>query len=167
MGLRKGIPYLLQAFAQLSHAGKRLRVIGNMQPEVAGLLSSLPQERVEFLGPQPQARLREYMSGSHVMMLPSIEEGLALVQAQAMACGCPVIASRNTGSEDLFVDGKQGFIVDARDVAALRDRMQRFADDPALRQQMSEAALEKVKEIGGWSQYGDRWMELLEKLTSR
>ena len=64
-----------------------------------------------------------------------IEEGLALVQAQAMACGCPVIASRNTGSEDLFVDGKEGFIVNARDVAALRDRMQRLWMNPRFNRQ--------------------------------
>jgi len=167
VSLRKGVPYLLQAFAGLRHLNKRLRIIGALQPEMESVLSSLPRDKVEFLGSQPQSRLQEFMSGSHVMVLPSIEEGLALVQAQAMACGCPVIASRNTGSEDLFVDGKEGFIVNARDVAALRDRMQRLADEPALQQAMSEAAIEKVKQVGGWTQYGDRWVELLEKLTAR
>ena len=54
------------------------------------------------------------MSRSHVMVLPSIEEGLALVQAQALACGCPVIGTRHTGAEDLFSDGNEGFIVPIR-----------------------------------------------------
>jgi alpha-maltose-1-phosphate synthase len=40
----------------------------------------LPQRQVEFMGPQPQAEVVRYMSSSHVMVLPSIEEGLALVQ---------------------------------------------------------------------------------------
>ena len=40
-------------------------------------------------------------------------------------------------------------------------------DEPALQQAMSEAAIEKVKQVGGWTQYGDRWVELLEKLTAR
>jgi len=88
------------------------------------------------------------------------------VQAQAMACGCPVIASTNTGGEDLFVDWQQGFIVNPRDPAALCERMQRLADDPAIQQRMSEAALEKVKQIGGWKQYGDRWVELLQELAA-
>jgi starch synthase len=167
VSLRKGFPYLLQAFAGFSHPNKRLRVVGEMQPEVAALLPSLPQGNVEFLGGQSQLRVREFMSNSHVMVLPSIEEGMALVQAQALACGCPVIASTNTGSEDLFTDGEQGFIVPIRDSAALRDRMQRLADEPDLQQAMSAAALEKVKQIGGWKQYGDRWGELLRKLTVR
>ncbi len=167
VSLRKGFPYLLQAFAQLSHPNKRLRVVGAIQPELAPLLPTLPTDNVEFLGIQPQIRLKEYMSGSHVMVLPSIEEGLALVQAQALACGCPVIASTNTGSEDLYTDGEQGFIVPVRDPDALRDRMQQLADDPAMQQEMSAKALELVKQIGGWSRYGDRWVELLQSLTAR
>ena len=134
VGLRKGIPYLLQAFAQLTHPNKRLRIIGGTQPEMERVLPSLPQNGVEFLGPQPQSRLPELMSGSHVMVLPSIEEGLALVQAQAQACGCPVIATQNTGSEDLFADGIEGFIVNARDPDALRDRMQCLVDEPVLQE---------------------------------
>ena len=70
---------------------------------------------MEFLGVVGQERLAELMSTSHVMVLPSIEEGLALVQGQAMACGCPVIASTNTGAEDLFTDGVEGFVVPIRD----------------------------------------------------
>jgi glycosyltransferase involved in cell wall biosynthesis len=46
-------------------------------------------------------RLAETYSQGSVLVLPSVEEGLARVQAQAMACGVPVIATPNTGSEDL------------------------------------------------------------------
>lgn len=97
VGLRKGIPYLLQAFAQLRAPRKRLRIVGAVQPEIRPVLTSLPQQNVEFLGPLPQPELASLMSRSHVMVLPSIEEGLALVQAQALACGCPVICSTNSG----------------------------------------------------------------------
>jgi glycosyltransferase involved in cell wall biosynthesis len=167
VGLRKGFPYLLQAFAGLRHPHKRLRVVGPVQKEVSILLKDWPQEHVEFCGSQPQSRLKEFMSGSHVMVLPSIEEGLALVQAQALACGCPVIASTNTGSEDLFSDGKQGFIVPIRDVGVLQQRMQQLADDPQLQQAMSASALELVKELGGWRRYGDRWVSLLNDLCNQ
>jgi glycosyltransferase involved in cell wall biosynthesis len=78
-----------------------------------------------------------------------------------------VLASTNTGGEDLFSDGVEGFIVPVRDVEALRERMQRLADDPALQQRMSEAALARVRSIGGWNEYGDRWMSLLQELTGQ
>jgi len=166
-GLRKGVPYLLQAFASLRHPHKRLRIAGAILPDLKAVLDRLPQDQVEFLGVVPQDRLRTLMSDSHILVLPSIEEGLALVQAQAMACGCPVICSTNTGGEDLFTDGVEGFIVPIRDSGALAARMQQLADDPELQGTMRASALQRVRSIGGWSEYGDHWERLLLGLVAR
>jgi glycosyltransferase involved in cell wall biosynthesis len=166
VGLRKGVPYLLEAFAQLRHPHKRLRIVGGMTPEFRPILPRLPQENVEFLGHLSQDRLIEVMSTSHVLVLPSIEEGLALVQAQAMACGCPLISSTNTGGEDLFTDGVEGFLVPIRSAEAVAGRLQQLADVPDLQQRMSEAALARVFSLGGWHQYGEEWVKLLHKLVT-
>jgi len=166
VSLRKGVPYLLEAFAKLRHPRKRLRIAGGMDPLLQKLLPRLPQEGVEFLGPLPQDELARVMSSSHVMVLPSIEEGLALVQAQALACGCPLVSSQHTGGEDLFTDGVEGSVVPIRSPEAIVERLQQLAEDPALRQRMSEAALERVRHIGGWREYGERWAELLRQLTA-
>jgi starch synthase len=165
VSLRKGIPYLLQAFARLKHRNKRLTIVGGIQDEIRELLPRLPTENVVFNGSLPQTELAKRMSSSHLLVLPSIEEGLALVQGQAMACGCPILATKSTGAEDLFTDGKEGFIVPDRDVDALTNRMQQIADDPALQRRLSEAALLRVKSIGGWDQYGAAWDTLLHRLT--
>jgi starch synthase len=165
VGLRKGVPYLLKAFANLNHPHKRLRIAGAVLAESREVLARLPQEHVEMLGPVRQERLRELMSTSHALVLPSIEEGLALVQAQALACGCPVICSTNTGGEDLFTDQVEGFVVPIRDVAALTERMQELADDPARQHAMRAAALLRVRTIGGWTEYGQRWEDFLYRLT--
>ena len=165
VSLRKGIPYLLQAFARLQHPKKRLTVVGSVQEDLRTLLPTLPQEFVTFTGSISQDELANRMSTSHLLVLPSVEEGLALVQGQAMACGCPVLATVATGAEDLFTDGVEGFIVPDRDVEALVDRMQQVADDPALQGRLRMAALERVKGLGGWDQYGDLWDGLLHRLT--
>jgi glycosyltransferase involved in cell wall biosynthesis len=165
VGLRKGVPYLLEAFAQVRHPRKRLRVVGAVQEDIRGVMGRLPMDGVEMIGSVPQAELAAMMSRSHALVLPSIEEGLALVQAQALACGCPVICSTNTGGEDLLSDGVEGFIVPIRDPGAVAERMQRLADDPELQGRMRAAALERVRLIGGWREYGDRWERLLRELT--
>lgn len=165
VSLRKGVPYLLEAFSRLQCPGKRLRVVGSLHPDLRSVLGRLPQSGVEFLGPVNQDRLAMLMSTSHVMVLPSIEEGLALVQGQALACGCPVLATTNTGAEDLFTDGVEGFIVPVRDPLALTEKMQLLCDDPALQRRMSEAALRRVSALGGWDSYGRRWEELLLHLV--
>ena len=166
-GLRKGVPYLLQAFSHLKHSRKTLCIAGAMQPDLRDILSRLPTANVEFLGPVPRAQLVDLMSRSHALVLPSIEDGFGLVLSEAMACGCPLIASTNTGGEDLFTDGVEGFLVPIRDPAAITARLQQLADSPAQRQQMSSAALAKVQSLGGWADYGDRWESLLHTLTGK
>jgi alpha-maltose-1-phosphate synthase len=165
VSLRKGVPYLLQAFQQVKHRAKRLRCVGAISTDMKQVLDRLPKENVEFLGAIPQSQLPRLMSESHVLVLPSIEDGFGLVMSQALACGCPVLASTNTGSLDLFADGVEGFIVPIRDVKALTDRMQRLADDADLQRQMSNSALSCVRHLGGWVQYGDLWVRLLMQLT--
>ena len=136
-----------------------------MQDDLRPLLATLPTEDVTFTGNIPQPQLAHRMSASHVLVLPSVEEGFGLVMAQAMACGCPVIASSATGAEHLFADNEAGFIVAPRDIGTLADRLQQLADNPALRQQISAAALACVHHLGGWDRYGDQWDTLLHSLT--
>jgi len=167
VSLRKGVPYLLEAFARVRHPNKRLRIMGWIEPELKGLLPRLPTESVEFLGSVSPDALASIMGSSHALVLPSIEDGFGLVMGQAMACGCPVLASTNTGGSDLFTDGTEGFIVPIRDAPAIADRLQNLIDTPNLQSRLSEAALARVQSLGGWKQYGDQWETLLHQLTGK
>ena len=165
---RKGVPDLLDAFARVKHPNKRLRLAGGTHPEMRRFLDRQPPPpNVEFLGHVPHAELKKLMSVSHVLVLPSVEEGLALVMAQAMACGCPVIASVNSGAEDLFEDGEHGFIVPIRSPGIIAERLQRFADEPGLREKMGGAALARVRALGGWDTYGDEMIRVLTDFIDR
>lgn len=166
VAFRKGVPDLIEAFRLLKHPKKRLCIVGGMRPEMVRYLKEhgVP-DHVEFLGHIPHPELKHIMSRSHVMILPSIEEGLALVQAQALACGCPVIGTPHTGAEDLLADGKEGFIVSIRDPRAIADRLQLLADDPYRRDAMSEAALQRMKALGGWTEYGNQVAKVLQELV--
>ena len=79
-----------------------------------------------------------------------------MVQAQAMACGLPVIATTNTGAEDLFTDGVEGFIVPIRDPSAIREKLLYLYENPIIRDRMGQAALERVRTMGGWDSFGDQ-----------
>lgn len=167
VSFRKGIPYLLEAFKRFSHPNKILTIIGSLTPEVKRyLIQNYPSENVCFLGQAPQPKLRHFMSRSQVMVLPSIEEGLALVQAQALACGCPVIGTTNTGAEDLFTNGVEGFIVPIRDAQSIAERLQELADNPEKRQAMSAAALTRVRDWGGWHVYGEQMSAIFQETVN-
>ncbi len=158
--IQKGIGYLFEAVRPLVRAGQvELWLVGTASPDARRILER-NADLFTAHGPQPRARLYWYYSQASVLVLPSIQEGLALVQAQAMACGTPVVASTNTGAEDLFTSGVEGFIVPVRDPAAIRDRIQWMLDNPADRSRMAEAALARVSRLGGWSDYGRRCLEV-------
>jgi glycosyltransferase involved in cell wall biosynthesis len=59
----------------------------------------------------------------------------------------------------LFTDGIEGFIVPIRDARAIREKILTLYENPARREQMGEAALARVRKIGGWDDYGERAAE--------
>ncbi|WP_446743116.1 glycosyltransferase family 4 protein [Silvibacterium acidisoli] len=165
VSVRKGIAYLVEAFQKVRHPKKKLRLVGSADSRMRELLNRMDLTDVEVVGSVPQPKLAEYMNTSHVLVLPSIEDGFGLVMAQAMACGCPVIASENSGGPDLVTDGVDGFVVPIRSVDAIAGYLEQIAGDWDLQQRMREAALRKVRSFGGWSDYGQQYSDLLLKLT--
>jgi alpha-maltose-1-phosphate synthase len=167
ISVRKGTAYLLKAFDRIRHPRKHLTLIGTVAEELLEQISKLRgRPDISVLGAVPQHQLKVYMSESHAMVLPSVEEGLALVQAQAMACRCPLISSSSTGASDLFSDGTEGFIVRPQDADVLAARLQTLADDSDLREHMAEAALRRVRSMGGWDEYGVRMYTLFSAIRN-
>jgi glycosyltransferase involved in cell wall biosynthesis len=153
--LRKGIPYLLEALAPIQLPRFEFCLAGTILPEIRPLLSRY-EGRFRYLGVLPHDELYRLYSQASVFVLPSIEEGLAYVQAEAMACGLPVIATPNTGAEDLFADGVEGFVVPIRNSEAIRERTLALYHNPELGEQMSRDAHTRVRSMRGWNHYGKR-----------
>lgn len=165
--VRKGIGYLLQAVEPLAKRNRiELWLVGEIHNSIHRLLEQY-KGVFEYKGVCSRGDLWKLYTQASVLVLASVEEGLALVQAQAMACGLPVIATRNTGAEDLFSDGVEGFIVPIRSPEAIREKIEWMIDDRELRDQMASAALHRVNKIGGWNQYGECVESVYKELATR
>ena len=116
--VRKGIHYLLQAFHELDLKNSELILIGAIDEDFKLFLDKYKKTNIKALGPKPQKTLPRYYSQGSIFVHPSIEEGLSMVQLEAMACGLPLICTTNTGGEDIITDEKDGFVVPIRDVRA-------------------------------------------------
>ena len=160
--LRKGFMYALNAFNALKHPRKEFIVIGHVSNEIKSLIKLTNSENVIFKGVVPNIQLVEYYSRSDVFLSTSLEEGLAMVQGEALACGCPIIATPNTGAEDLITDNREGFIIPIRNIDAIVESFQKLLDTPNLRNEMSNYASNKVQSINGWNQYGSKFKALIE-----
>jgi glycosyltransferase involved in cell wall biosynthesis len=160
MSVRKGIHYLLRAFKLANLPASRLTLVGALLPESEPLLREASSDTVEVLGPQPKHSLPEYYMQADVLVLASIEEGLAGVIREALAYGCPVIASANTGGRDLFTDGVEGFEVPIRSPEAIAEKLVWLYEHPQERIAMRQAALQRVRSIRGWDTYGEQLVEV-------
>lgn len=166
LSVRKGLRYLVEAFKQFRHPRKELVLVGP-ESRPTGLESLVLPDDVRIIGELKGSNLAAAYASATVFVLPTVEEGLALVMAEALSYGLPVIATENSGAEDLFEDGNQGFIVPIRDPGAIAVRLKQLADDPALREQMAEAALRRAADLAGWEVSGDRLVSQLQKLSPR
>ncbi|MBC7939604.1 MAG: glycosyltransferase family 4 protein, partial [Chitinophagaceae bacterium] len=86
-----------------------------------------------------------------VFVLPTLMEGMPLVVLEAMACGLPVVVTRN-GPAGIVRDGVDGFIVPERDPGAIAHCLQRLYDDPVLRARMGRSAATRALEFS-WDVY--------------
>ena len=164
--LRKGIGYLLDAVRPLVKAGRvQTWLIGARHYDALPVLARHAGE-FEALGPLPRAELSTWLSRCDVLVLPSLEEGLATVMAQAMACGLPVVATPNTGADELVTDGVEGFVVPARSAEHIRDRIQWMLDNRMSVRAMGDAALRRVRRTGGWATYAQGLVTLYHSLLA-
>jgi glycosyltransferase involved in cell wall biosynthesis len=155
MMLRKGVHYLLKAFSELDLPNSELLLIGSKRPEIDPYFEKY-NSCFRFVGHKPQNELYKYYSQGTVFAMCSIEEGLAMVQPQAMACGLPLICTPNTGGGDLIREGKEGFIVPIRDVDALKEKIHWCYENRDECAEMGRKAKERVSSKFTWNDYGSR-----------
>ncbi|MBT5048817.1 MAG: glycosyltransferase family 4 protein [Rhodospirillaceae bacterium] len=166
LSVRKGLHHLLEAVGRAGLAKATLVLVGTKLPETEALLKRYPVANVEITGALSRAEVAVQMSRASVFVLPSIEEGFGMVMAEALACGCPVIASSHTGAADFFTDGEEGLLFPSGDTDALAQNLVGLHDDPRRLAEMSEKAAARVKGLGGWDTYGDAAYRLYSDLAS-
>jgi glycosyltransferase involved in cell wall biosynthesis len=164
---RKGVQYLLKAFSQLKLKDAELWLVGTIDPEFQPQVDQYQSDQIIYKGQQPQSQLHWFYSQCSVFCLASIEEGLAMVQPQAMACGLPVIHTTNTGGEDIVREGIDGFCIPIRDVEAIKEKILFFYENADKNAEMGQNALTQATTSLSWDDYGDRiiqsYTQLLEK----
>ena len=149
VSLRKGLPYLLEAWHQLRWRDAELWIVGAETPETRPILARWSDlAGVRLIAHTPG--MAELMRQCDLFVFPSLEEGSALVTYEALACGLPVVTTPNAGS--VVRHEREGFIVPIRDAPALAEALRRLRDDTELRAEMSRAARVRAGEYP-WSRY--------------
>jgi glycosyltransferase involved in cell wall biosynthesis len=162
----KGVGYLLQAWKRLGLVRAELLLVGEVKLEMDSLLKSCAGANVRLVGVLPPKEVSERYRESSVFVFPSANEGLGMVLLEAMASGLPVISTEKTGAPDFVSEGKEGFVVPARNVDALADRILWCYQHPEETMAMGRAARAKVEREFRLSHYEERQVALYRSLSN-
>lgn len=179
---RKGVDNVIEALGLLQRqhgVAARLCVVGGNDvrpderttPELARLRRVADQagvaDRVEFTGRRDRHELCRYYCASDVFVTTPWYEPFGITPVEAMACGRPVVGADTGGIRTTVKDGKTGFLVPARDPAALAERLARLAGDAELCRRMGLAGARRARRLFTWQQVGRDLLAVYDGLVDQ
>lgn len=134
--LRKGAVELAAAAKRLAGAPVEFHMVGAAAPGVATFYEGLGN--VVWHGPQPRSAVGAFYDRCDLFVLPTHSDGFALTQWEAIAAGCPVVASRRCG--EVVEDGRNGLLLEEVSDEAICRALDRVLGDPTLLARLAEGA---------------------------
>lgn len=165
--IRKGLIYHFEALKKLNLPADKFEAwfIGKVDDELQSTVEKYKADNWKFFGHLNHYDLPKYISACDVAVQPSLEEGLSMVIPQMMGCGTPVIATTNSGGEDMIDNGSNGFIVPVRSPEAIAEKIQKLYHDRPLLTKMRQAAGAVTKRDFSWNSYGDRYHSFIQQIA--
>jgi len=130
----KGCKYLIEAMCEVVKHKKDgvLCIIvgsGKLKDELENRIKELELgDYVRLVGGKPHQEIPIWMNACNVFVLPSLRESFGVVQIEAMACGKPVVATFNGGSEEIIINDKLGILVEPKDIDGLANAILKALD---------------------------------------
>ncbi|MFA6226283.1 MAG: glycosyltransferase [Methanoregula sp.] len=123
---RKGLEYLIEAMDIIRRTRDDVRCYIGGKAEYEKSYETFIRKRVtelhledcvHFLGFMNAPDIPPWINACDLFVLPSLEEGFGIAQIEALACGKPVIATKNSGSMDILTDPNVGILCERADTA--------------------------------------------------
>jgi glycosyltransferase involved in cell wall biosynthesis len=157
--LRKGTPYLLEAWKRAAIPDAELHLVGPLRlaksfvDRYAGMFQHWPHV--------PRSELGARYAAADLLAFPTLGDGFGLVIQEAMCSGTPVVTTPCGGGPECITDGVDGWIVPPRDVDALAERLRSCAADRGRLHEVGRAARARAER---WT-WHDAGLALVGALT--
>lgn len=154
---RKGLPTLIEAIPKVAEkfngvkfiiSGKGLKDEENKLRRYAKKLGV--EEKLIFLGYFPDEALPDLYRAADIFVFPSIYENLPFAMLEAMASGLPVITTTVGGIPEVIQNGKNGFMIEPYNSAALAERILYLIESPKVAYEMGLSGRETVERKFSW-----------------
>lgn len=165
---KKGLSYLLEAFAQLLPTHRNTMLVlagyGDLREELERRAQELGiAAQVRFPGQLSREQAAALMAAADVYCVPSIRDqagnvdGLPNVLLEAMSTGCPIVASDLAGIPNVITSELHGLLVPEKNASALAQALARLLDDQALAARLGVAARQRVLAELTWDRTAERF----------
>jgi glycosyltransferase involved in cell wall biosynthesis len=164
--IQKGSHILLQIASYFEKKNNDIEFIhvGGIDAELRELLTNSSLSNFKHYDPVQQEELPKFYNSSDVFILPSIQDGFAMVVLQAMACGLPVICSQNSCGHDIIDHGIDGFVVDPVDLQSYINYINLLYDNKLFLSKIKLLARNKVIANFTWQMYAKRYSDFLDDI---
>lgn len=163
---KKGLDRLIEAMREVPRA--RLVIAGNDEENLAVALRARARaagvaERVEFAGYVDGPAKERLLAEAGVLVLPSVSENFGNAVLEAMACGCPVVVTREVGLAEAVQASGAGTVAEG-DASSLARAINGLLGNPALRAAAGAAAVKLAREQFGWDHVAAEMARHYERL---
>jgi len=164
----KGILDLAAAFTNIAGDLSNLHLLvvgedeGGLQGEIECIVREDYVSRLHFIEHTDQPE--KYLAAADILCLPSYREGFGNVIIEAAACGVPAIGSNIYGLSDAVSDGETGMLFEVGNKTELTAMIRGLADDSKQREKLSQAALDRVRNVFPTKRLVDAWLNYYNRL---
>lgn len=164
----KGVDILIKAFNLIKDRFPDLFLViageGSEEEKLRALVESYSlNKRVIFIGTVKLQKGMSLLKGATLTVVPSLSEGGGLVNVEAQASGCPVIASRVGGIPEYVKDGESGLLFEPGNHQELADKISLLLTDNSLQKKLIYGGIQYAKRFN-WNVLVPQYIDLYERL---
>jgi glycosyltransferase involved in cell wall biosynthesis len=166
----KGQLHLLDAFSRINTDWKLL-IVGDYLRNADNIryyneCAKYKSRNIQFLGPMVQDRVKELFGMASICVVPSTwQEAFGMVNIEAMASGCAVVATAVGGIPEIITDGRTGFLVPPNDPEAIKEKLSTLMGDGELLDSMAKRARDDVVRRFDWDGIARQYLDFYRSLA--
>ncbi len=163
------LPVLAEALSQLSGYGFVLHVIGpepRFEADVRRIFVGKTNIELNYLGPQPQPVVYQYLRTADIFCVPSVTEALGVANIEALAHGIPVVSSRVGGIPEVLDNGSNGWLAAPGNAVALAAAIGECIGNPAMRLEKSQNGRRFIAKFGKEAMFTD-FLRILSQVREK